>query len=287
MKRGLHRRSGVRGPLVNIQEEPARHRSPFPFAPFLFLLVLIALCVWSPYHRDRRAAAKIVSMGGEVEWTATPLNDRFDIPFSQRAVQVFVTNAPLTDRAMDALLDLRYLETLYVRSLDDAQLRALTSLNRLKDLRVDKSNVTDSGLRSIRWFSRLESLRLAGGRITDAGVQHLGGLTRLESLDLSDTQIGDNALKHLRSLQNLRWLDLDGTNVTDEGLRHLQPLTALEDLSLSRTRITDDGLRFLAGLSLWDLQVAGTAVTSEGRNDYREQRSRQRHLFGFLKPADE
>lgn len=92
---------------------------------------------------------------------------------------------------------------------------------------------------------RILDLDLEGTQVTDAGLAHLKGLTNLKSLDLYYTRVTDAGLVHLKGLKNLEWLRLEGTQVTDAGLVHLKGLTKLQTLSLYSTQVTPEGVKDL------------------------------------------
>jgi hypothetical protein len=123
----------------------------------------------------------------------------------------------------------------------------------------------DAKLADLRGLNRLEQLYLCDTNITDPGLAHVSGLTRLQFLNLRRTKLGDLGLGHLKRLTRLRSLLLGGTSVTDAGLVHVKGLTSLEVLDLDLTHITDAGLVHLKGLTnLSELNLNGTQVTDAG-----------------------
>ncbi len=92
-------------------------------------------------------------------------------------------------------------EAVYVCRPDDAKLRVLARLPRLKRLIQDGSS-----------------------RVSDEGLAVLGEMSALEELDLEWSDlITDAGLAHLHSLGNLRWLDVGGCRgITERGVNELR-----------------------------------------------------------------
>jgi hypothetical protein len=128
------------------------------------------------------------------------------------------------------------------------------------DLRRSKATITE--LKLLSQLTRLRELRLDGISITDDGLKHLQGMTSLQRLDLPNTGISDKGLSYLKELQNLRMLSIKGNRITDAGLMHLKGLTQLESLSLGSNQISDSGIKSLRNLSgLTYLNLTNTQIT--------------------------
>jgi hypothetical protein len=104
----------------------------------------------------------------------------------------------------------------------DAAVLTAIELNRLRELDLGLSHVTDAGLAHVQGLTRIRRLRLRDTNFTDAGVVHLKGLTELQSLDVGGTRITDASLEQLKGMPRLRDLWLDGTLVTDQGVKRLR-----------------------------------------------------------------
>jgi hypothetical protein len=75
----------------------------------------------------------------------------------------------------------------------------------------------------LKGFNRLWELTLAGSQVTDAGLAQLRPLSnKLRQLNLSDTAVSDAGLVQLECLTSLKDLDLRNTPVTDAGVAELQ-----------------------------------------------------------------
>jgi hypothetical protein len=122
----------------------------------------------------------------------------------------------------------------YALPITDDVLEHLTSLEQLKRLELNGTDITDAGLLKVRQIPHLLQLDLSDTRITDQGLAHLAN-TPLSRLCLRNTRITDAALPHLKSIDKLRgqkWdqsrievhvtLDLRGTQVTPAGIAQMR-----------------------------------------------------------------
>jgi hypothetical protein len=118
----------------------------------------------------------------------------------------------------------------------------------------DPRAANDDILALVARLDRLQDLRLTSSAVSDAGLAHLGGLTDLRDLQIGRTQVGDIGMAHIKTLTSLTSLYIADTQVTDAGLIHLRGLTNLRVLFLAGTKVTDDGVLALER-ALPNLQV--------------------------------
>ncbi len=91
-----------------------------------------------------------------------------------------------------------------------------------------------SAHQAARSLDRLEQLTLRMSHVTDERISQLVGLGRLQELNLQDSAVGDVGLKHLESLPRVRMLTLPN-KVTDwRGWSALRACEAGEGVYLSR-----------------------------------------------------
>lgn len=181
---------------------------------------------------------------------------------------------------------------------DDAN--ALLRFDRLVDLRLAHTRLTDRAMPAIGLLSSLRSLSLRGTAVGDEGAMHLRSIPQLESIDLAATRITDETLellgksRTLRSLifdanpwprltcrglealrtTSIRSLSLAWTDLPDNHLASLASLKGLRELDLSGTRVTDLGIRMLEHLPLRKLTLCGTpAVTNVAMTGLRRMAS--------------
>jgi hypothetical protein len=169
--------------------------------------------------------------------------------------------ARLTGQTLEEL-DQQYRAFLNVT---DDDLAGIPRPERLKNLSLGRTSVTDQGLahlaacRDLRWLdlshlfvtdegfqpfaksTSLKQLFLEGTKLTDKSLAQIAGCQELEELDLSNLAISDESLAAIGNLKQLRVLYLTGSPVTDMGLDHLQSLKQLETLETSGTKVSAEG----------------------------------------------
>lgn len=115
-------------------------------------------------------------------------------------------------------------------------------------VQLDHFYLDDDALAAIAALDRLEELSITGSMITDAGMEKLARLRELRSLTLiRNPNVTDDGFKHLVPLKKLRVLKV--TRITDDGLQHLRGMTEMETLNLKSSRVTGTGLVHLARMS--------------------------------------
>ena len=186
------------------------------------------------------------------------------------AEQVSLYNTSVTDAGLAHLRSLKDLTRLVLRcpELTGAGLKNL-SAEKLANLNLANSGVTDSGLKSLAALPNIDTLILSRTAITDDGLVHLQELPNLVSLDLTSTHINGSGLAHLESHAKLKTLRLGDSTVTNDGLSHIPPLPNLENLTLRSTGVTSlaslTRLKSLKNVDLNETQIddAGLAKLAE------------------------
>jgi Leucine-rich repeat (LRR) protein len=143
--------------------------------------------------------------------------------------------AQITDVGLDRLASLPNLKELVIggNKLTDTGLQALRQLPSLTSLSLGGSQRTDSGLwtisltelglDTITTLQELRELRLDGMPVTARWLEKLRGLNKIERLSLQGCKrVGDDAVLVLVSWPALRILDLKGTAMTEKGLADLR-----------------------------------------------------------------
>ncbi|MFK8162569.1 MAG: leucine-rich repeat domain-containing protein, partial [Lewinella sp.] len=154
---------------------------------------------------------------------------------------------------LDALGNLKNLNSLYVSGAQVSDLSPLRKLGGLKVLDFSGTQVTD--LSALRGLVDLEFLNIRDTQVKE--LTPLKKLTKLQELRFSDSRV--NELTPLKGLVELKVLWADCPEVAD--LIPIANLTLLEDLQLFRTAVKD--LNPLRGLvNLQDISVSGTNVVS-------------------------
>lgn len=181
--------------------------------------------------------------------------------------------ARLAERHGDRILNLDLQNT----GVTDAGLESLSKFTALRHLSicsyprrirrgdpVPPSKITDEGLAHLKELTQLQSLRLDGLPITDAGLAAINDLPNLHALYLSRTEVRGHGLAKLKSLPRLTILVADQTGMTDDGLRALSGATRLRILSLNRVPLTESALPLLKAIPVIDkLELNGCGFLDE------------------------
>jgi hypothetical protein len=240
-------------------QDPIRARRPripragsFVLFALLLLLAGLALTVWFPAHRQKRAVEALVHNSGYVVYAPG-----------------FEITEYNTGRPEGA-------EWLW-KIIDPNLLYNVTTVRFYGEWNPQLGG--DVLMPIVGEFTSVETVAIHGIKLTTNDVNHLRELPRLRQLYLEQTDLKDADLDALRGLK-LEWLCLGRTWADDESLRSLSDMTSLEYLDLTRTRVTDAGLVHLE--SLTNLRqaaglrrlvgAAGAALTAQRRQCRDEAR---------------
>ena len=147
----------------------------------------------------------------------------------------------------------------------DADVTQLAGSTGLRQLRIDRSRLTDNGLLALADATQLKVLTIRGRPIGDQGLAHICSLGHLERLNLPHTRITDAGLLALHNLPKLELLRMGSPELTDEGLAGLRQLTSLRFLHLIDVPITDKGLLVIQEFAqLESFYLDGGQVTDDG-----------------------
>lgn len=165
--------------------------------------------------------------------------------------------------------------------LDDAQFKPIAQFEKLEELYLGRTWITDDSLAQISTLKHLKALDLTNTRVTDMGAAKLASCTLLEKLYLDDTLVQGECFKRLVALDKLIDLSVsrperygfsprlritDGLN--DAALESIGKMTSLELLNLDKqqdkTRISEDGMRHLFNLkNLKQLGIRDVPISEE------------------------
>jgi Leucine-rich repeat (LRR) protein/tRNA A-37 threonylcarbamoyl transferase component Bud32 len=223
---------------------------------------------------DRRCALWVLSLGGTVTVRAgrpphaIEVAPAQDLPSSElELTSVQLEGIPLRQSDLAQLQGLSHLEELMLSRTEttDAGLEPLLNGEKLKNLNVDFTRVTDTSVARIKNRKGFRALSLRNTGVTDAGLENVEGMTSLERLMLDGTRVSNGGLVHIRHLTSLRALSLSFTSVTDTGLTEIEGLSGLEQLTLNATQLSDAGLIHLFPLkNLRRLVANRTHLSDEG-----------------------
>lgn len=211
---------------------------------------------------------KLLGALRHVVWVGDTFNDNSPLYLRDLPVEVFECEcSKLGDRG---LAHLRYLPGLKQLRLERSEVSAgglapLAKLEALETLFLGDQDIGVEGFAAIAKLDRLRKLELAGGSLLDAELPGIDGLTQVKELTLRLKGLGDTSAEQLAALTQLEALYLSDTEISDDGLEAFAELHTLRTLDLGGTRITNQGLQHLQGLrALESLALNHTDLVDAG-----------------------
>lgn len=151
----------------------------------------------------------------------------------------------------------------------DEHLLQLNGLTALRELIVDKSDVTDAGLAPLKNLPNLDHLRLRGARITDQGFHDICQFTSLKRLNLPQADLTDAGLAELPALDKLELLRLGSPRVTNSGMEKVAAVKSLRWLHLIDIPLTDPALKSIGELpNLESLYLDGARISDDAYEQF-------------------
>lgn len=135
----------------------------------------------------------------------------------------------------------------------DDGLGQLARMTTLKELWLERPQVSPPAWQHLAQMCQLVELLLVGPHVTDETLKHVGTLGKLEFLSLAHSSVTDRGVAYLAGLKKLRRLDLRSTQTTNDCLDHLVGMTSLEILALDGP-LDDPSLKRIARFpALWSV----------------------------------
>ena len=129
-----------------------------------------------------------------------------------------ISNITCRDSGIHGLETLTSLESISIKcseELGDQTLKSMAPLQRLVEVDVSMSGVTDGGMAHLKNLPYVSFLGMAGGKLTNKALEHVSGLRELRYIDFPHS-LKDEDLEHLQELVKLRNLRLG--KVSDQGM---------------------------------------------------------------------
>jgi hypothetical protein len=159
--------------------------------------------------------------------------------------------------AMKAWAGLKHL-SLSSLAITDRSMETIASLTNLRSLSLDGTSITDLGMNRMSRHWQLEDVRIVSTPITERSLVYLQGCRSLKDLNLRNTMV--KGLPIERFAGRLKSLDLSGTPTDDESMQNIRTLSLME-LKLCRTRITSASFEPVSRLAnLRVLEIDDTLV---------------------------
>jgi hypothetical protein len=206
-----------------------RHWKRFSIRTLLLSISLIGVALGigtlsiDEYRQQARSLAVVQRLQGRVEF----------IPAHGPAWQRWLVTTMLGKET--------YAEAVIVdlsgKKVDDATLQQLAGLRFLRELALDRTQITDAGMDTLRSFPRLRSLSLRFTNISDKSTKLIADLPDLLWLYLTHTRISDSSISNFAKLKLIDELYVRWTNITDAGAEELKRM--LPGCSVFHHRLQD------------------------------------------------
>jgi Leucine-rich repeat (LRR) protein len=131
-------------------------------------------------------------------------------------------------------------------------------------------DITDAGLAPLTSLKKLRTLRLTDTKVKGPGLRDVAKIPNLETFEFSfnPTDAGSRITPHLdslRELKNLKSLTIRSVKLTEPDLRTIGELSTLESLEFMGCDIQSPALEYLAGLTrLKALTIDGAFTDADG-----------------------
>ncbi len=244
-----------------------RFRPQFGLSSVLVATTVVALLlgmVVEPAWRQHDAKARLRDLGVDLTFNIDPAqsawsrawsgwiggltgDETFDDLIDAEMPEAAFGDPATIDAALDQLARLPRVSSLglFGAAIGGEQLKRVSRLRGLQDLRVYGNALTDDDLQHLAALTELTNLAIQAP-ITGSGLSHLAGLKKLKALSIH-ASIADDSLAHLRPLKELTFLFINGP-ITDAALDQIARLTQLEYLNLWSPNVSDAGMPRLAPL---------------------------------------
>lgn len=186
--------------------------------------------------------------------TNTKITDKGLRRLTQRCKKIFLLQLTechnLTDKGLDALVDLPELEYLTISSdnITDDGMKVIRRLKRVNELSFEgMKHLTNRGLGYIVQNPNIRTLRIDNTSINSAGLPLVGKLKNLFLLDIGWLNMNNKDLDALPASTKLRVLDVSGNPITPSGLQSLRRFKHLEKLMIRKVPSISEEL-------LWDYE---------------------------------
>ena len=185
-------------------------------------------------------------------------------PLKDKLVSLRIGNATITNASLEIISEFPNIETLILNhdvGINDEGAAFLTKMEKLKNLNMIYTNLTDSGMISVRMIPNLKSLDIRGCTIiSDTGLRTLArrGQVKLTSFQHSGNAVTDTGIESLTQIETLENLHLQDFSLSDQAGEWLKKFKNLKSLVVFRCgEFGSQGLLQLKGLPLNRLTIRG------------------------------
>jgi hypothetical protein len=221
-------------------------RSPVTIGCFVLAAMLVATFGW---HRNRlrledQAVKLLRASGVNVSMSNAQI---FGFPVQEYPSAILLGRRDAARVDWSLLRQLRQLNQVQLEGTRhvDLALTELASVQTLRNVFLDESDVTAEGLRSFSKNPASMSLSLAGTTLSREGMEAIAQFSGIVRLNLSKAKFESAWLKVLHGHRSLRALDLRETDVEDDDIDLLAGFAGWELLILDGSRMTEQGISTL------------------------------------------
>jgi hypothetical protein len=149
----------------------------------------------------------------------------------------------------------------------DRALGELANMKRLEDVHIEMPGLKGAGMKYLRRLPELRRLKYLCA--TETGLREVASLNRLTALEASG-QFGDRGMSYIGQLHELEWLHINSDAVSDDSLAYISTLDKLRYLAIDVYDLSDDCLRHLVMLKdLTYLYLPSPRITHAGVAELR------------------
>lgn len=195
----------------------------------------------------------------------------------------------LSPEGYETLAQIKTLRELILDKSDvtDAELGKLVGLPDLKFIALDDTPVSNTGMTILSSIHSLTTVSISGAReVSGAGLRSLVKLPILTSLIIDDTSIDTKSLDALKEAKHLKIVSVRRLNIKNDDLHYFTTLNNLETLDLGRNPINDAAIDALASMKhLRRLQIGECRITPTGVAELKK-RMPNTMVLTSLRPQD-
>ncbi len=165
-------------------------------------------------------------------------------------VDITIQDSPITDRGLEYLSHQKLLRSLYIDDCHNFTKQGLLYLasSPVTYLTLRNCSINDAYLQEAGKIRTIKELRLDRNDITSGGIKYLTQLPKLELISLGATKIKGKDYLSLRSLKHLKIIDFERCHVSAEDLHYVSQLDFLERVLFSNCKFPGEGIEQLARL---------------------------------------
>lgn len=214
-------------------------RLVMPFVLLLICIFIFSMRLSSPGTTSFPSPFGTSKSGGT--WLESGWESQINSVRLGQTDRIEITQIIIGDDNLLQLKGLDGLRELYLEKsqISDKGVAPLTTLRNLENLRIRGSRIRDNGFKQICTIASLKQLNLPQADLTDAGLELLPTLRHLELLRISSPRVTDIGVQQISRVASLRWIHLIDIPITDAAIKPLSEMRNLESLYLDGARVSD------------------------------------------------